>query len=206
MSDAPRRGRPPALGEAERAAKLLAATRFLFGQFGYSKTTMEMIASKAGMSTRTLYQHFPDKRTILDTLFRQQDPTQPVVVFDPAIDHKTQLQTALTRAANHALSQHQIALTRIAIGEAISAPEICESFYENALDHAFNSFSKLLLEMQKSGGLRSGDPDILADMILGGTIGRLHLRRLTSDKLLCSDEERALQVRITAVIEVFCLA
>src|ERR1044072_3301943 len=48
-------------------AAVVEAARTLFLRKGYASTTMEEIASVAGLTKRTLYNNYPDK----ETLFRQ---------------------------------------------------------------------------------------------------------------------------------------
>lgn len=59
---APARGRP-----AKRDA-ILQAARAVFGRDGYARTTTDTIAREAGVSTRTLYKHFPSKEELFSTV------------------------------------------------------------------------------------------------------------------------------------------
>jgi AcrR family transcriptional regulator len=62
MSQPPRRGRP-----AKRDA-IVQAARAVFGRDGYARTTTDAIAREAGVSTRTLYKHFPSKEELFSTV------------------------------------------------------------------------------------------------------------------------------------------
>jgi AcrR family transcriptional regulator len=63
-------GRPPAMSVEERREAVYSAAEALFGARGYEKVTMTEIASAAGMSKKTLYQHFADKEALLRGLMK----------------------------------------------------------------------------------------------------------------------------------------
>lgn len=54
---------------AKRRAKVLVAARWCFLNFGYSKTTFEDIAKRAGLSRTLLYRIFKDKEDIYRAVF-----------------------------------------------------------------------------------------------------------------------------------------
>lgn len=56
----PRRGRRP-----EKRAAIVAAARSAFARSGFARTSTDVIAAQAGVSTRTLYNHFPSKDELL---------------------------------------------------------------------------------------------------------------------------------------------
>ncbi|WP_160111789.1 MULTISPECIES: helix-turn-helix domain-containing protein [Paraburkholderia] len=69
---------PRAIGVRERnkvntQANILDAARILFAENGYSATSIETIASSAGLSATTLYNHFDMKAQILLAIIAQSD-------------------------------------------------------------------------------------------------------------------------------------
>ena len=52
-------------GEDETGARLQRAALELFGERGYDRTTAAAIAARAGVTERTFFRHFPDKREVL---------------------------------------------------------------------------------------------------------------------------------------------
>lgn len=50
--------------------RILDGAREKFLRFGFSRVTMDEIASSAGISKKTLYQHFPGKEQLLRTMIR----------------------------------------------------------------------------------------------------------------------------------------
>lgn len=62
--------RPPR--RAEIPAHILDIARPLFASQGYAAVTMEQIATRAGVSKRTLYKHFPVKEAVLAQLLEAE--------------------------------------------------------------------------------------------------------------------------------------
>lgn len=58
--------------EIETKTNILAAAEDMFMQHGYSKVTMEEIASGIGISKKTLYKFFPNKKELLRELMTQR--------------------------------------------------------------------------------------------------------------------------------------
>lgn len=54
-----------AKGEGDVRARLQAAAMELFGEQGYDRTTATEIATRAGVTERTYFRHFADKREVL---------------------------------------------------------------------------------------------------------------------------------------------
>jgi AcrR family transcriptional regulator len=51
--------------EADAAGRFRAAAMELFGEIGYEQTTVAAIAARAGLTARTFFRHFADKREVL---------------------------------------------------------------------------------------------------------------------------------------------
>ncbi|WP_306321523.1 MULTISPECIES: TetR/AcrR family transcriptional regulator [unclassified Streptomyces] len=63
----PEPGRAPRKGTVEKRRALLRGARTVFGREGYTRAGIDEIAAEAGVSTRTLYNHFGGK----ENLFRE---------------------------------------------------------------------------------------------------------------------------------------
>jgi TetR/AcrR family transcriptional regulator, mexJK operon transcriptional repressor len=64
-----RPGRPTGGSEQKRAAIMAAALR-LFERDGFARTSVDAIAAAAGVSKRTIYNHYGDKKTLFLSLVR----------------------------------------------------------------------------------------------------------------------------------------
>src|SRR6201997_751361 len=68
-AEAPRgRGRPPARCDEETRAIIFTAARAEFALTGYSATSMETVAKRAGISTKTLYRLIPNKAALFEAM------------------------------------------------------------------------------------------------------------------------------------------
>ena len=56
-----RRGRPSPEDSRQKLARVLSVASEMFGELGYRAVKMREVADRAEVSTRTLYNHFPDK-------------------------------------------------------------------------------------------------------------------------------------------------
>ncbi|MDD3797580.1 MAG: TetR/AcrR family transcriptional regulator [Novosphingobium sp.] len=79
MKASARRGRPTPEETQEKIARTLAVAREMFSDLGYRAVTMREVAARADVSTRTLYNHFPDKlKLFVECLdFGSQEWPQP---------------------------------------------------------------------------------------------------------------------------------
>jgi AcrR family transcriptional regulator len=55
-------------GRAAKRAAILTAARAVFGREGYSRSSIDAIAGEAGVSTRTIYNHFPSKEELFNVV------------------------------------------------------------------------------------------------------------------------------------------
>ncbi|MEY8120915.1 TetR/AcrR family transcriptional regulator, partial [Falsihalocynthiibacter sp. BN13B15] len=60
-----RRGRPPQMQRPAREAAILRVTTQLLLEIPFDDVTMAVIATKAGMSKRTVYEHFKNREDLL---------------------------------------------------------------------------------------------------------------------------------------------
>lgn len=132
---APRRIDPRVL--RSRAAILSAATE-LFLQDGYTATTMEGIAARAGVSKRTVYNNFADK----EVLFREVALSVTGIaaefastVSDDLVDHddlNAALLTIAHRLVLAAIDPPILRVRRLMVSEAHRFPELAAEYYERS--------------------------------------------------------------------------
>ncbi|GLL08162.1 TetR/AcrR family transcriptional regulator [Dactylosporangium matsuzakiense] len=121
----PRRRLLPA---PERAASILRAAASIFGEQGYTRTTMEDIATRAKVSKLVIYRHFNSKQelylAILDQLRRRLETVvPPPAPVDPA-DHAAAFRQAeLTLAAEFAIARESPDAYRLLLRHAAHEPE-----------------------------------------------------------------------------------
>jgi AcrR family transcriptional regulator len=192
-------GRPPVLEEAERRLRILKAAEEVFVEMGYGDATMEEVARACGMAKKTVYKHFADKAALFRALVQSHDLvetwTQPAEQAD--------LRAILLRLASFILSPRQLNLTRLVISEARKSPDLAELFYRECIDKAQQMAGERLRSIAPDG-TAAAQAGLMADMILGATLGQLHLQALILDV----DREtlrKQLRERIDRVVDTLLL-
>jgi TetR/AcrR family transcriptional repressor of mexJK operon len=132
------------------------AARVLFLEKGYAGTTMAEIAAVAGLTKRTVYNNYPDKRALFTMSVVE------VTAFADAFarDLRQQFEGDITadnlgdvlndlgqRLALGIVRAEVIAIRRLLIGEAREFPKLAETYFERApgqvLDALAAGFSRL---------------------------------------------------------------
>ena len=61
-------GAVPVRGRADKYQAIMRAARVVFGRDGYSRTSIDAIAAEAGVSSRTIYNHFDSKEQLFSAV------------------------------------------------------------------------------------------------------------------------------------------
>src|SRR5712675_1259498 len=110
------RGRPQVRPDAETRQIIYEAARHEFAASGYAATSMEAVARRAGVSTKTLYRLIPNKASLFDGMVTDRLDRFVSSVNLQAVDHaeiEQALYAALMVCAELALDQEVIALQRM---------------------------------------------------------------------------------------------
>ncbi len=169
-----------------RAAAIEAGTG-LFLERGYAGTTMDDIARAAGLSKRTLYNHYADK----DALFTEivTDVIASAERFARGLatdlanltaeDVPAVLHDLATRLALAILRPEVIALRRLLISEADSFPALAEAYFHRAPGRVLNALSSGFAYLHGAGLLRAPEPRRAAEqfayLVVGGPLDRAML-------------------------------
>ncbi|AFM19854.1 transcriptional regulator [Mycolicibacterium chubuense NBB4] len=125
-----RRGRPTQAESAALRHQVREAAVATFLEKGYDATTMEAIAEAAGITKRTLYARYPDKRSVfLDAIpwaFTRAVENDTIPEIDGG-DLRSALMAIGRGALRRALDPDMVRLHRIARGEAHRFPEFASS-------------------------------------------------------------------------------
>ncbi len=188
---------------AERIAHLLAVAKTTFGEKGFAATTMDDIASAAGMSKKTLYKLFDSKSDLFRAMLTKN--LQRFDFFAAGSSQESaivELRRALRYIADIVLMPDEIALHRLLIAERKQSPALAAIF----TDVIFNSGADGIVSCVKRVRLRRELADIpvktVTDMMLGAVFSNDHFRLMVDDGY--SVNRRALHKRIDATIATFC--
>jgi len=178
-----RPGRPPTLTKAERQSLILEAAEQVFTEIGYGAATMEEIARRAGMSKKTLYALYSDKRSLFAALISDVD--FPFAALPTgAVPSRAELRKQLLTLSALAVGERQVEMTRLVISEAKQCPELAEEFHDRVIRRTERYLADALHAY--------GKKDDTAATLVGAILGDQHLRMLLGVKPLSRQRVEAL--------------
>src|SRR5450631_1451184 len=130
------RGRPQVRPDDETRQIIYEAARREFAGSGYAATSMEAVARRAGVSTKTLYRLVPNKAALFEAMVTERiDRFASVVKLRGCRgrDIETALTDALIVFAELILDGEVIALQRVILAESDKFPDAAETFYHKAI-------------------------------------------------------------------------
>jgi TetR/AcrR family transcriptional repressor of mexJK operon len=164
---------------------VVAAARELFVRHGFSRTTMDDIAARAGVTKRTLYNNYADK----EALFRQivagvtgfADAFTRGVrdEFDAGIP-RARLRAALRdlgeRLALGIVRTEVVALRRMLVDASREFPALAREYFDRAPGQVMRALTAGFGQLQRSRVLRAGDAHVAAAQFAYLVVGE-HLDR-----------------------------
>jgi AcrR family transcriptional regulator len=168
----PGRGRPQLRSDEETRGIIYDAARHEFAANGYAATSTEMVARRAGISTKTLYRLIPNKAALfesmvsdrLDQLARALDVTLSAV---DGTDIEIALITALMFCAEISLDSEVVALQRSVLQESSQFPDLATTFYKNGVTRLIAALADWLRIQIQRGRLKLDDPNEAAGILVG---------------------------------------
>jgi TetR/AcrR family transcriptional repressor of mexJK operon len=197
-------GRPKDL--AKRQA-ILDAAQVLFLHSGYEGTSMDTIASAAGVSKLTLYSHFSDKEGLYVAAIKAACEAQlPPLMFDQTAD--TPISTVLQRiglAFNSLINSPQsLALHRLLLSMSAQDTKLAQLFYDAGPQRLLDGMEQLLRRADHNRELRIEHPRTAAEHFFCLIKGD-HNFRLLIGCVKDSSAEQAEQ-HVTQVVQMFVRA
>jgi AcrR family transcriptional regulator len=160
-----RRGRPTHAEAKKLHQKLRKAAVATFVRYGYDGTTMEAIARAAGITRRTLYARYPDKRAVFVDVIpwaltrRTEDDSSHDL---DGSDLRAAL-VAIGRAGlERAIDPDIMRLTRIAMNESARFPEFAISAHSMTWSGRRRQVMDLLRHHQEAGTIEVEDLELTA--------------------------------------------
>jgi AcrR family transcriptional regulator len=164
------RGRPQVRRDDETRQVIYKAARDEFAAGGYAATSIEAVARRAGVSTKTLYRLIPNKAALLKSMVSDRLDRLVSEVNLRAADH-ADIQEALAEAlmvfADLALDAEVIALQRMVLQEPGKCSEIAGMYYVNGIERTAGALADWLRVQQRRGLIALDDVDEAAGMLLG---------------------------------------
>ena len=164
------RGRPQARPDEETRALIVDAARQEFATSGYAATSMESVAQRAGVSTKTLYRLIPNKAALFEAIIGDgidRFVTRLRLRGCENGDIECALRDALTACGELILDGAVIGLLRMVIGESDKFPEIAETFYSKAIKRTESTLANWLKAQAERRLIAIDNPTEAAGMLLG---------------------------------------
>ncbi|MES2018689.1 MAG: TetR/AcrR family transcriptional regulator [Pseudomonadota bacterium] len=159
---------PQRLTDRKRLA-ILAAAADQFRAHGFEASSMDKIAALAGVSKRTVYNHFPSKEDLFaETLVQLFQASAAILElpYRPDQPLREQLMALITLKVAMLAEPDFLALARVAIAEAVHAPERARATVAR-LSEREEGVSVWIRAAQADGKLKAGDPAFAAALLHG---------------------------------------
>jgi AcrR family transcriptional regulator len=158
----------------EKTAAILEGATRIFLEEGYAGTTMDRVATAAGVSKPTIYSHFHDKEGLFNALMAQMvQKMQWAKCAQDLRESPPELpEIVLHRLANEMLDScignlERITFIRLVMGESGRFPELGRAFVQHAEKPALEALTHYLTVCPK---LHLPDPAVAARMFMGTVI------------------------------------
>jgi AcrR family transcriptional regulator len=164
------RGRPQVRPDRETRQVIYEAARHEFADSGYAATSMETVARRAGISTRTLYRLVPNKASLFEGMVSDRLDRFLSSVNLQLVDHaeiEQALYAALMACADLSLDEEVVALQRMVLQEAGKSSDIAGTFYRNGIQRTLATLADWLRVQQQRGLIELDDVEEAAGMLLG---------------------------------------
>jgi AcrR family transcriptional regulator len=163
------RGRPQLRPDQETRQIIYEAARQEFAGNGYAATSMETVARRAGVSTKTLYRLIPNKATLFEGMVsdRLDRFLSQFHLQADQVDIGEALYAALMACADLMLDQEVIGLQRMILQETGKFSDLAGTFYNNGIKRTAAALADWLRVQEKRGRIVLDDANEAAGMLLG---------------------------------------
>jgi AcrR family transcriptional regulator len=164
------RGRPQARPDDDTRKIIYEAARHAFAEGGFAATSMEAVARRAGVSTKTLYRLLPSKAALFegmvsDRLDRVLTDVHLQIVEGEEIE--ATLRDALMVCAGIAFDEEVVAMQRMVLQEGGQFSDIARVFYRGGMQRTAAALAHWLRAQQERGVIALDDADEAAGMLIG---------------------------------------
>ena len=167
-----------ATSQKKHSEILLAATE-LFFERGYEGVSVDAIVERVGGSKSTVYSYFGGKDGLFAAVIEKMcaDFMTPLLTLDI---HDTGPKLGLQRIGEQFLATVMSDSGRALFLAVISRrfPHLAEKFYAAGPGTCIRFVSFNIEQWQRSGWLRAGNPEVMAEQFLGLQLGTLNVIRL----------------------------
>lgn len=165
---------PPSAKPDAKTARILAASEQLFLESGYTATSMNRVATRAGVSKTTLYSRFASKEELFVATIQEACRRYGVHIIPECFDDLP-LEDALFEAARPFVdmlwSPEAIKIRQSAVSEALRMPEVGKLYFRAGPERFIAGFTTLFERIARRDSRRFPDPAFAARQFLATLLG-----------------------------------
>ncbi|HSV29036.1 MAG TPA: TetR/AcrR family transcriptional regulator, partial [Candidatus Omnitrophota bacterium] len=185
---------------------ILDAAQEAFLESGYANTSMDTVASRAGVSKATIYAHFKGKDELFGAIILRKCETHIGMGAIPDIE-TLDARSAMTAMGSHLmrllLLPEALGVYRIVVAEALRQPDLVRAYTEAGPVRGKTNMVKVLTGLVERGELVIDDCWRAADLFIGMLRGECYNRALLG---MPPVEGLTVEASIEAAVEVFMRA
>jgi TetR/AcrR family transcriptional regulator, regulator of autoinduction and epiphytic fitness len=188
----------------EKAAAILAGGMQEFLAHGYAATSMDRVATAAGVSKATVYSHFQDKEGLFTKLIEQLVQGKFRSIFDTdALDAQPEPQIFLRQLAERVLDMAAtdpqfLNFMRLIIGESGRFPELARVFVRNI---ERTSFRMLREYLETCPQLKLADPEATARIFIGAIVHFTIVQEMLHGRdIVPMERERLIDTLVNSIV------
>jgi AcrR family transcriptional regulator len=161
---------PAAGGRSPVRARILEAAFSAFMEQGFAETSTLEIATRAKASKRELYAEFSSKQDMLVACIRERAERLKLPTDLPELRDRATLERALVAFGTQLLREVSdpsvVAVFRLAIAEAVRAPEVAQTLNDVAIATSRAALREIM-RRAIDAGLLDGEPVAIAEHFFG---------------------------------------
>ena len=167
----------------KRREEIAEVAEQVFLELGFTETTMQIVASRAGASKETLYRHFGSKEGLFSEVVRARaarvyaDTLGAFSVQGKPADVLLQFGFNLLSLL---LNEDPICLFRIVVSESPRTPELGRIFFEQGPVQIVDQLTLYLEKATREGHLNCPEPVLSAKLFLGAIVANRHIMKLVA--------------------------
>lgn len=197
---------PTRLTDRKRQA-ILDAAAVQFRSHGFEATSMDKIALEAGVSKRTVYNHFPSKDDLFGATLMElfhAGAGEADAAYDAAAPLRPQLESMLRRKLRMQATREFIDLARVAVAEAIHSPERAAPIIAR-IGQREEGLTGWIRAAQRDGKLIGDDPAFASTILQGQLKAVAFWPQITmgAPPLDAAQQEQLVDVAVTMFLAYF---
>jgi AcrR family transcriptional regulator len=162
----------------KRREEIAAIAERIFLERGFTETTMQLVAARAGASKETLYRHFGNKEELFAEIVQRRS-ARITGGQDGELDMNGTPREVLARLGRNLLDfltlADSLSFIRIMVAEAVRAPELGRIFYAQGPAHVHHELARYLRRAARRGELHCSEPELAAKLFLGAIVANYQI-------------------------------